>query len=93
MGYLLNKCPICGEKIYCDNLCQYGITHRLKRNGEISKTSKKIDYGSIEASIFYCKNKECGFSTNIDWEGESPYSNIKIYLENGKYYWEDYNEI
>lgn len=93
MVHLLNKCPICGEKIYCDDLYQYGIHHQLKRNGEMSKTSRKIDYGSIEASIFYCNNKECGFSTNADWEGESPYNNIRIYLKDGKYYWKDSKEI
>lgn len=92
MKHLLNCCPICGEEIYSDGFNQYAIRRKIKRNGELSKTSKKIDIGSIEASIFFCVNPKCEFATNADWQGEGLYRNIRIYLENEKYYWEDTNE-
>lgn len=92
MKHLLNGCPICGGEIYSDDFNQYSIRRKIKRNGEMSKTSKKIDIGSIETSVFFCANPKCDFATNADWQGESSHQNIRIYLEDGKYYWEDANE-
>ena len=46
----------------------------------------------MECSIFCCVNPNCNFTTDIEWKGEEWYKNISIFLENGKYYWEDIDE-
>lgn len=89
MSHLLNKCPICcGAKIHCNSLYQYGISRQLKRNGELSKASKKWIMDLLRYHCFIAINKECEFVTNADWEGGSPYNYIRIYLEDRKYYCE-----
>lgn len=90
MVHLLTCCPLCGGKIYIDDLCQYAIKRFIKRNGEESKTFEKIDYGSTNSSLIYCLNPECDFRTNEDWEQDG--GTIRIFTEDGKYYWEDLNE-
>ena len=91
MKHLLTGCPLCGEKIYVEDLMQYGIRRFIKGNGEESKTQKRIDYGSTNSSLIYCLNPECEFRTNEDWEQLG--GTIKIFTtEDGKYYWEDSNE-
>lgn len=92
MKHLLTGCPICGSKMYVDNLNQYAIRQAIKRNGELSKKSKRIDYGTIEESLLYCSNPECDFSTDAEWEGNGKYNNIKIDYDDEKYYWEDLDE-
>ena len=64
MKHLLTGCPVCGAKLYLDSLNQYVIRRNIKKNGEISKTSRKIDYGTIDASLFYCSDSGCDFSTD-----------------------------
>ena len=92
MRHLLNSCPICGGELYSDEFYQYCIRKKIKKNGELSKTSRKIDVGSIECSIFFCVNPNCNFTTDVEWNGEERHKNISIFLENGKYYWEDIDE-
>ncbi len=92
MKHLLTGCPVCGAKLYLDSLNQYAIRQNIKKNGEISKTSRKIDYGTIEASLFYCSDSGCDFSTDTEWRGIRKYNSIKICMEDEKYYWEDLNE-
>lgn len=90
MKHLLNKCPICGAKLYHDTLRQYAVRQFFKKDGELSQKSRKIDYGSLETGIICCS--ECDFSTNAELKGEPPHDNIKISVQDNKYYWEDLNE-
>lgn len=90
MKYLLNKCPICGAKLYHDTLRQYAVRQFFKKDGELSQRSKKIDYGTFEAGIICCS--ECDFSTTAELKGEPPHSNIKISVQDDKYYWENLDE-
>lgn len=92
MKHLLNRCPICGGELYSDEFNQYCIRKKVLKNGKLSKTSRKIDIGTTEGSIFCCVNPNCSFATDIEWNGEEWNKNISIFLENGKYYWEDSNE-
>ena len=92
MKHLLNGCPICGGKLYSDEFNQYCIRKKIKKNGELSKTSRKIDVGSMECSIFCCVNPNCNFTTDTEWNGKGWYKNISIFLENRKYYWKDIDE-
>lgn len=90
MKYLLTKCPICGAKLYHDTLKQYTVRQFFKKDGELSQRSKKIDYGTFEARIICCS--ECDFSTTAELKGEPPHSNIKISVQDDKYYWENLDE-
>ena len=92
MKHLLTGCPICGGSLYSDDFYQYCIRSKIKRNGELSKTTRKIDGGTMECSIFSCSDPECDFSTDTEWNGEGKYRNIHIFLEDEKYYWEDIDE-
>lgn len=90
MKHILTKCPICGGKIYHDTLNQYALRRFFKKDGELSKRIKKVDYGTLEAEIICCS--ECDFSTNAEFKGEIPYSNIEISIQDDKYYWENLDE-
>lgn len=79
MKHLLTGCPICGGDLYSDDFYQYCIRKKVKRNGELSKKSRKIDVGSIECSTFSCGNSECDFTTDIEWNGEDWHKNISIF--------------
>lgn len=90
MKKLLTKCPICGAKLYHDTLRQYAVRQFFKKDGELSKRVTKVDYGTYEVGIICCS--ECDFSTNAEFKGEPPHSNIKISVQDDKYYWENLDE-
>lgn len=90
MSHLLNKCPICGDEIVLTEFLQYYKETKLKKNGELYKKSSPKQYCGGEGDIFVCKN--CSFTTDVNFEGEGIYSNIKITCDGNRYYWEDINE-
>lgn len=57
-----NKCPCCnGTNLIFETLCQYGLQQKVLKNGKLSKTLKKVDYGSMEA--YYISCKDCGWNS------------------------------
>ena len=56
-GKRREKCPLCGGNITVSDLYQYSYEHKITKSGKVSKKSKKIDCGSMEASVAGC---ECG---------------------------------
>lgn len=91
MEKLLNKCPICGEKLIYSALMQYSLNFQLKRNGELSSKGKKRDEGSMECGYIYCTNSNCNFITDCDLDCEN-HPNIKIYQSGNKYYYKNKDE-
>lgn len=85
MAKLLNRCPICGDKLEYSALMQYSDVYTIKRNGELSAKSKKSDAGSMECGFISCVS--CDFVTDCDLDCTS-HKNIKIWMENGKYFYE-----
>lgn len=90
MKHILTKCPICGGKIYHDTLSQYALRQFFKKDGELSKRTKKVDYGTLECGIICCA--DCDFTTDAEYKGEPPYDNIKITTSDNVYYWENLDE-
>ncbi len=82
---LLNKCPICGGKIYIDSLYQYSLVREIGKRGAPISKSKKVDDGSMECSCIYCENHD--FETDFDLNIVTP-ANLKwkVCSNNGKYY-------
>lgn len=57
-----NKCPCCNEtNLVFETLCQYGCQQKVLKNGKLSKTFKKKDYGSMDCGYIHCKN--CGWNS------------------------------
>ena len=90
MKHLLTKCPICGAKLYHDTLKHYTVRHFFNKDGKLSQRSKNVNYETHEAGVICCS--ECDFSTNAEFKGEIPYSNIEISIQDDKYYWENLDE-
>ena len=64
---ILNKCPLCGEKLEYNSLFQYTNVYEILANGKLSKKRKrKEDSGSMECGFISCTNKNCDFSTDCD---------------------------
>lgn len=55
-------CPKCGGALVYEELCQYGVQYKVGKNGKLSKRTKKVNHGSIDAAILFCS--EC--NTCID---------------------------
>lgn len=88
MGKLLNKCPICGDKLIYSALMQYSLDYQLKQNGECSSTGKKRNIGSMECGFISCTNTDCDFVTDCDLNCDN-YRNIKIWQSGNKFYYEN----
>lgn len=88
MSKLLNKCPICGNKLTYSALMQYSLNFQIKRNGQLSAKEKKGDEGSMECGFISCTNSDCNFVTDCDLECIN-HPNITIYQFEHKYYYED----
>lgn len=86
MEKLLNKCPICGEKLIYSALMQYSLDFQLKRNGELSANGKKGNEGSMECGYICCTNSNCNFATDCDLKCNN-YRNIKIWQSGNKFYY------
>ena len=91
--HILNKCPICGGRLYLDVLYQYSKVYPVARTGTPAYSKvKKRDNGPMECSAIYCENED--FRT--DYEGykvtEPAGSGIKITVENDKFYYTKENE-
>jgi predicted RNA-binding Zn-ribbon protein involved in translation (DUF1610 family) len=57
-------CPKCGGKMVYEELVEFGRKHFITNEGEISKRSTKIEYGSTDVQLYYCDN--CGWSPYKD---------------------------
>ena len=85
---LLNKCPVCGGRIYLDVLYQYSKVYPLSRTGIPAYSKmKKRDNGPMECSAIYCENDD--FRTDYDRYNvvEPKHSGIKITVEDDKFYY------
>lgn len=86
MTKILNKCPICGERLEYSALMQFTKDYQIKLNGKLSKNSKNSDVSPMECGFISCT--ACNFHTNCDLKCEENH-NIKIYQKNGVYLYED----
>lgn len=87
MAKILNKCPICGNKLEYYELMQYSDVYRIKGNGELTKNRvRKGNVGSIECGFISCIN--CDFVTDCDLKCSS-YPHIKIWQKGGKLIYDD----
>ena len=85
MVKILNKCPICGERLEYSRLMQFSKDNRIKLDGTLSKNSKNSGVSSMECGFISCT--ACNFHTNCDLEVEGN-NNLKIYQENGVFMYE-----
>ena len=60
----------------------------LKKEKELSVKEIKSPVGSLESSFIACINKDCDFITDDDLRCVN-HRNIKIILEDDKFYYED----
>ena len=82
---LLNKCPICGGKLYEDNLYQYSRIYEIGKSGKTLSKYKKGGDCPMECAQLYCENKD--FITDFEFNVEIPDEfDGRIIRENGKYY-------
>lgn len=79
---ILNRCPICGERLEYNFLMQFTRTYKIKLDGKLSKNFKKNDVCPTECGFISCTN--CKFRTDCDLKVEEN-SKIKIYEQNGVY--------
>lgn len=71
MYTVLNKCPICGNKLEIGLLHQYENIFSITSSGKMSKTRlRKEDVGPMECSSIRCVTGD--FATDFDWEIVSP---------------------
>ena len=47
MKHLLTGCPICGGKIYRDDLYQYAVRYTINKNGYLSRRKRIISSSNI----------------------------------------------
>ena len=88
MKNILNKCPICGSKLqYCRHM-SFTLNSMVKRNGELSVKETKSPFGSLESGFIACINEDCDFITDDDLRCAN-HRNIKIILEDNKFYYEE----
>lgn len=87
---LLNKCPICGGKLYEDNLYQYSRLYEIGKSGKVLSKYKKGDEGSMECSSIRCENEDfyTDYEMNIiepkAFEGTIIFKTDKYYLNTEK---------
>ena len=55
-------CPNCGGNLTFEILGQYGLQQRVSKTGKLCKRTRKVDYGSEEATILYCAKCKRSFS-------------------------------
>ncbi len=91
MEKLLNKCPICGDKLQYSALMQYSLNYQIKRNGKFSKNGRKEDIGSMECGYISCMNPDCDFATDCDFNSIN-HKDIKIWQQGDKFYYENIND-
>lgn len=90
---LLNKCPVCGGKLYEDNLCQYSRLYEIGKSGKVLSKYKNVDIGPMDCSCIRCENED--FYTDYEWniiepknfEGTIDFKNSKYYLDTEKRGW------
>lgn len=87
MAKLLNKCPLCGNKLEYSALMQYAYVYTIKNNGELSQKGKKEDIGTMECGFISCTNEKCDFTTDTDL-GCEKHKNIQIWQEGNKYFYD-----
>jgi hypothetical protein len=86
---ILNKCPICGGKLYEDSLYQYSIIYEIGKSGKILKgTKKRQDNGPMDSTAIRCENND--FATDYDLDIIEPHDFGEIDIKNDKYYLERY---
>lgn len=88
MAKILNKCPLCGNRLQYSRMMSFTYNSILKLNGEPSAKKKKSEAGSLECGFLSCTNGECDFVTDCDLQCERKY-HIKIWEEDGKFYYDD----
>lgn len=88
MADILNKCPICGNKIEYVALHQYSNIYDVLKSGQLAKKrKKKEDNGSMECGYLSCTNEECNFCTDCDLHSLN-HNNIRIFQESNIYMYE-----
>lgn len=90
MAKLLNKCPICGDRLQYSALMQYSDIYKIKSNGKLTKNRiRKEDVGSMECGYISCIS--CDFITDCSFEcGSYPY--IKIWQNRNQFFYDDLTE-
>ena len=87
MKKLLNKCPVCGCRLVYSAYIQYTLDSKIKRNGEISKSTSKSGSNSMECGYLSCENADCDFVTNTNFVC-SDHKDIRIDFDGTKFYYE-----
>lgn len=89
MKRILNRCPICGNRLEYSALMQYSDVYAIKNNGELTKNRvRKEDVGAMECGFITCTSTSCDFATDCDLKCIA-YPDIKIWSKDGKYYYKD----
>ena len=83
----LTKCPICGGKLFLDNMYQYSMVYEISMTGKVKPNGKRIDRGPMEESFIYCENDD--FTTDCDLYVTKPrHSGIHVYQKGDRYYYD-----
>lgn len=88
MTKILNKCPLCGNRLQYSRMMSFSYDSTIKLNGEPSAKEKKTKAGSLECGFISCTNGDCDFATDCDLKCESN-NHIKIWQEGNKFYYDD----
>ena len=84
---LLNKCPVCGGKLYTDRLMQYGIIHQIGKSGKETHSSyKKSNDGPLDCMAIYCENHDFGTDYDLIIEKPQQLKDMKVFQKNEKFY-------
>lgn len=84
---ILNKCPICGSPLMYSEYMQYTLDSKITRKGEVAKTTRKSESGSLECGFLSCTSEDCDFATDTDFHCEE-YKQIKIRFIDGAFYYD-----
>lgn len=69
MEKILNKCPVCGQRIEFHIMYQDTDAYNILKNGKLSKNRnrrKTVRY-PMDASYISCSDPSCEFATDSDW--------------------------